>query len=361
MRPNAGARLQSEISLLPEQLLNPNTTAGGASLPDPHDCSPTNANISSEDYMQAAGSNEDENAEATGVQSGGLPGYRMCPSWGGGNTRSNADAPAGDLRVTSTESDPGSKPVASSPAQGAGSSAPNPDQRRSSATPSTAQLDPDHGGHDPLAPASSASLQEDPDAGSSAPVHSTADAASSPRRPTTRAQHGIHKPKTYTDGTVCWGMFGASVPEEPKLVEEAFHDSRWVEAMNAEHNALIQNKTWRLVTAPKGKNIIGCKWVYKVKKKADGTVDRYKARLVAKGYKQRYGLDYEDTFSPVVKAATIRLVLSIAVSRGWSLRQLDVQNAFLHGILQYICNSRRVMRINQGQIWCASWTKPYTV
>ena len=70
------------------------------------------------------------------------------------------------------------------------------------------------------------------------------------------------------------------------------------------------------------------------KKRSDGTIDRYKARLVANGFKQRYGLDYEDTFSPVVKIATICLVLAISVSKGWGLRQLDVQNAFLHGVLE---------------------------
>jgi histone deacetylase 1/2 len=103
--------------------------------------------------------------------------------------------------------------------------------------------------------------------------------------------------------------------------------------MNSEFEALLKNKTWHLVPPQYGKNIVDCKWVFKIKRNADGTLNKYKARLVAKGYNQRYGIDYEDTFSPVVKAATIRLILSIVVSRGWSLCQLDVQNAFLHGVL----------------------------
>ena len=117
-------------------------------------------------------------------------------------------------------------------------------------------------------------------------------------------------------------------------MDDALGDQKWKKAMDEEYTALMRNKTWHLVPNRKGKNIIDCKWVYRIKKKADGSIDRYKARLVAKGFKQRYGIDYEDTFSHVVKAATIRLVLAIAVSRGWSLRQLDIQNAFLHGVLE---------------------------
>jgi hypothetical protein len=109
------------------------------------------------------------------------------------------------------------------------------------------------------------------------------------------------------------------MPEEPTSVEAALDDPQWVAAMDSEHEALLCNRTWKLVPRPKGRNVIGCKWVYKVKRKADGSIERYKAWLVAKGFKQRYGIDYEDTFSPVVKAAIIRLILSIAVTNGWSL------------------------------------------
>jgi hypothetical protein len=90
--------------------------------------------------------------------------------------------------------------------------------------------------------------------------------------------------------------------------------------MDHEFLALQRNKSWHLVPPQKGRNIIQCKWIYKIKRKQDGSLDKYKACLVAKGFRQRYGIDYEDTFSPVVKAATIRIILYIAVSRGWSLR-----------------------------------------
>jgi hypothetical protein len=74
--------------------------------------------------------------------------------------------------------------------------------------------------------------------------------------------------------------------------------------------------------------------VYKIKRRGDDCLDRYKARLVVKGFKQQYGIDYEETFSSVVKSATIRVVLSLVVSQGWTIRQLDVQNTFLHGFLK---------------------------
>jgi histone deacetylase 1/2 len=151
-------------------------------------------------------------------------------------------------------------------------------------------------------------------------------------RPRTRLQSGIRKPKVYTDGTIKYSCFTSS--GEPQNLNEAFGNKHWKEAMDLEYSALMKNKTWHLVPPRKGINIIDSKWVYKIKRKADGSLDRYKARLVAKGFKQRYGIDYEDTFSPVVKATTIRVILSVAVSRGWSLRQLDVQNAFLHGVLE---------------------------
>jgi hypothetical protein len=104
--------------------------------------------------------------------------------------------------------------------------------------------------------------------------------------------------------------------------------------MDEEMADLDANATWGLVTLLKDKKAIRCKWVYKVKHNADGSMNRYKARLVAKGYAQMYGIDYEETYSLVAKMTTIRAIITMAAVKGWSLHQMDVKNVFLHGDLQ---------------------------
>jgi hypothetical protein len=121
---------------------------------------------------------------------------------------------------------------------------------------------------------------------------------------------------------------------EPKTYDEACKSQDWIDAMNTELDALAKNQTWSLVDLPPHVKPIGSKWVYKIKHKADGSIERYKARLVAKGYNQVEGIDYFDTFSPVVKLTTVRVLIALASIHNWFLHQLDVNNAFLHGELQ---------------------------
>jgi hypothetical protein len=103
--------------------------------------------------------------------------------------------------------------------------------------------------------------------------------------------------------------------------------------MEDEYRALLSNNTWDLVARPPGTNIVSGKWIFKHKLHTDGTLERYKARWVVRGFTQRPGIDFDETFSPVVKPATVRTVLSLALPRQWPVHQLDVKNAFLHGIL----------------------------
>jgi hypothetical protein len=112
-----------------------------------------------------------------------------------------------------------------------------------------------------------------------------------PSRPKTRLQSGIVKPKKFTDGNVCWcNSCITGEAREPATVQEALRDSCWRQAMQDEYDALIRNGTWHLVPYKQSINLIDYKWVWKIKRRSDGTIDRYKGRLVAKSYKQRYGL-----------------------------------------------------------------------
>ncbi|KAK2987103.1 hypothetical protein RJ640_011814 [Escallonia rubra] len=120
---------------------------------------------------------------------------------------------------------------------------------------------------------------------------------------------------------------------EPTSFHEAMKFQEWRDAMQSEIVALTTNNTWSLVPLPADKKAIGSKWVFKIKRRADGSIERYKAHPVAKGYTQIEGIDYHDTFAPVAKLVTLRVLLTIAAAHNWLIHQLDVHNAFLHGDL----------------------------
>lgn len=151
-----------------------------------------------------------------------------------------------------------------------------------------------------------------------------------PPRVTTRSQNNIFKPKKLL--SLVSHLPSPEIPE-PTTLSQALKVPEWRQAMSEEFDALLHNRTWELVPSTNVQNLVGCKWVFRIKRHPDGSVARYKARLVAKGFHQRPGIDYNDTFSLVVKPTTDRIVLSLAISKGWPLRQMDINNAFLHGNL----------------------------
>ena len=148
------------------------------------------------------------------------------------------------------------------------------------------------------------------------------------RSMTTRSMNGIIKPRT----PLC--LHTDNISPIPFSHVQAAKDPYWNNAMKDEHHALIKRRTWDLVPRPPATNIIRSMWLFRHKFDADGKLSRYKARLVANGKSQQLGIDCNETFSPVIKPASVRAVLHLALARDWPLRQLDVKNAFLHGDLE---------------------------
>nr|GEY99218.1 copia protein [Tanacetum cinerariifolium] len=136
---------------------------------------------------------------------------------------------------------------------------------------------------------------------------------------------GIHKPKAPFNLSVL--VTPSPLPTNPKM---ALSDPNWKYAINDEFNALFENKTWELVPCKPNMHIIRSMWIFRHELKFDGSFERYKAGLVGDGRSQQVGVDCSETFSPIVKPATIRVVLSLALSKSWFIHQLDVKNAFLH-------------------------------
>ncbi|KAG8488956.1 hypothetical protein CXB51_016958 [Gossypium anomalum] len=151
-------------------------------------------------------------------------------------------------------------------------------------------------------------------------------------------QHPISRFVSYGNLSKSYNAFVSNVDsvETPKNIEEALKSTKWRQAVLEEIKALEDNGTWEISKLPSGKKIVGCQWIFTTKFKPDGSIDRHKARLVARGFTQTYGLDYEETFAPVAKLNTIRVLLSIAVNLEWPLIQLDVNNAFLNGELNEV-------------------------
>ncbi|PKU69703.1 Retrovirus-related Pol polyprotein from transposon TNT 1-94 [Dendrobium catenatum] len=144
----------------------------------------------------------------------------------------------------------------------------------------------------------------------------------------TRSKSGIHKPNPI------YSLLADPIDDQsPLTYKQAVKHTHWRQAMAEELQALQNQHTWSLVSPPPNKPVLGCKWTFKTKLLPSGKVDRYKARLVALGNHQQFGENYTETFSPVAKMPTIRLLLTLALNRQWEILQLDVSNAFLHGDL----------------------------
>ena len=150
---------------------------------------------------------------------------------------------------------------------------------------------------------------------------------------------------------------------EPRTFQEANQSSQWRKAMSEELQALNDNKIWSLVHLPHGKKAVGSMWIFKVKFKADGSIERHKARLVIRGFSQTFGVDYKETFAPVAKMNTVRGLLSVAINHGWSLYQMDVKKCISPWrIAEGSVNATTTqVMVKLKIVWYASFTRLFTV
>ena len=152
----------------------------------------------------------------------------------------------------------------------------------------------------------------------------------------------------------------------PRFFHEAVQEPKWRKAMTNEIKALEKSNTWSVETLPLGKKPINYKWVFKVKYKSDGSVERYKAQLVIQGDEQIKGFYYNETFAPIAKMTSVRTFLVVAAAKGWELHQIDVNNAFLHGDLDkevymrmppsFRTPSKQGMSITEIPLWLKAGT-----
>jgi len=175
--------------------------------------------------------------------------------------------------------------------------------------------------------ATSPSNAASPQASTSLPLTHT---QPQPHPMVTRSKTSSLRPKSFADFQLFHTLHSET---KPVSYSKAALDPHWKEAMKLEYEALISNGTWTLCPRPLDHTTICNKWVYKIKRLADGSVEMFKARLVAKGFDQQSGIDYTETFNPVIKPSTIRVILTLAVHFNCDIRQLDVSNAFLQGSL----------------------------
>jgi hypothetical protein len=186
----------------------------------------------------------------------------------------------------------------------------------------------------PEVPTSSTELSSDVSSSflevpSSPPVASSSLIGSSPEQVFGCGQR-IHRPPNYYSPSA----FTATALSEPVSYHDVILHPEWQHAMAEDIIALEQTGTWDLVPCPPRVCPIICKWVYKVKTRSDGSLERYKACLVARGFQQEHGRDYDETFSPVAYMTTIHTLLTMGFVRRWSISQLDMKNVFLNGELR---------------------------